>query len=323
MRAFRHVCTLPSSALVLSIVGLAMSPALPVGAQTGPRPANPAPRVEVIAEYPAGNFLENLDRLPNGDVVFTSYFAKSIEIIDKTGKARTFASLSAHPVSILALDAGFIVSAHGQPFTSGPGFVETQRFLLLDASGKETASFAVPQAKFLNGMVRHTNGTVLIADSLAGVIWQVDPKARTASPWLKHEALTQDPLVKVFKPGANGLKRRGQQLLISNSSRGSLSTIAIDAKGAAAGPLRALAKVDGIDDFAVARNGDIIFATHSDALRRLTRDGKVSDIISTGCDGCTAVAVVEGGSQYILVLTTGGFAEGRKDPARVLRVPYR
>src|SRR3569833_3270487 len=87
--------------------------------------AQQAPAVEVLAEYPAGNFLENLDVLPDGRVVFTSYFAKEIEVLEG-GKARTFARLSAHPVSILGLARGFLVAAHGQTFVSGAGFVEQQ-----------------------------------------------------------------------------------------------------------------------------------------------------------------------------------------------------
>ena len=44
----------------------------------------------------------------------------------------------------------------------------------------------------------------------------------------------------------------------------------------------------------------------------------------SGCDECTAVALAKGrGAPTLIVLTTGGFSEGRKAPARVLRLPYR
>ena len=132
------------------------------------------PNVEVLAEYPPGNFLENLDVLSDGRVVFTSYFAKSIEILDTRGRASALAHVSAHPVSILAIEGGFLVAAHGQPFTSGPAFVETQQFLLLDDGGRELAMFKAPEARFLNGMVPHSGATVLVANSIAGKVWQVD-----------------------------------------------------------------------------------------------------------------------------------------------------
>jgi hypothetical protein len=281
--------------------------------------------VETVAEYPAGTFLENLDVLPDGRVVFTSYFAKTIEMLEGKAKARTFATLSAHPVSILAIGDGFLVSAHGKPFVSGPGFVETQQFLLLDREGREIGSFPAPDARFLNGMVRHTGGTVLIADSIAATIWQVDPKARSMRPWLRDAALAQDPAVKEFKPGANGLKRQGDLLLISNSSRGAIHKVAIGSDGSPVGAVTEVAKVGAIDDFVVGPQGEIIFATHGAKLQRRAADGTTTTLLESGCDGCTAVAFVKDGSgaDALLILTTGGFSEGRKDPARVLRLPYR
>ena len=282
------------------------------------------PNVEILAEYPPGNFLENLDVLSDGRVVFTSYFAKTIEILDNRGTASTLAHVSAHPVSILAIEGGFLVAAHGQAFTSGPAFVETQQFLLLDSGGREVAMFKAPEARFLNGMVSHSGGTILVADSVAGKIWQVDPKAHSVIPWLADGALAQDPSVKEFRPGANGPKRQGDHVLVSNSSRRTLATIAVDSRGAPTGPPIELAKVGPIDDFVVGPTGEIIFATHGATVRRRAVDGTITTVLPSGGDGCTAVAVVKrsDGADALLVLTTGGFAEGRKDPARLLRLPY-
>jgi sugar lactone lactonase YvrE len=282
-----------------------------------PPPAHSEP-FDVIAEYPAGNFLENLDVLPDGKVVFTSYFAKTIEVIAPGQTLRTFSRLTVHPVSILSIENGFLVAAHGQPFTNGPSFVETQQFVLLDVAGKEVASFKAPEARFLNGMVRHDGGSILIADSIAATIWKINPTSRTIEPWLSNDALSQDPAVKEFRPGANGLKRQGGRLVFSNSSRGTLSSVAIDGVGAT-GAIEPIATVGPIDDFLIDTDGSIIFTTHGDALRRLAMDGSLTTLIASGCDGCTAVARL---GDALLVLTTGGFAEGRKEPARVLRLPY-
>lgn len=280
--------------------------------------------VATVAEYPTGTFLENLDVLSDGRIVFTSYFGKTIEVLDR-GKARTFAKLSAHPVSILAIGNGFLVAAHGQPFVSGPAFVETQHFLLLDRTGREIAAFKAPDARFLNGMVRHVGSTVLVADSIAGTIWRVDPRKRSVTVWIMHEALTQDAAVKEFKPGANGLKWNARRLVISNSSRGTLSTLGVSADGRPAGPLTVLAEVGPVDDFAVDKSGAILFTTHGQALKRRAVDGTITTLMETGCDGCTAVALVkgQGRSDALVVLTTGGLSEGRKEPARVLQLPYR
>lgn len=286
--------------------------------------SQPSPAVEVVAEYPAGNFLENLDVLTDGRVVFTSYFARTIEVLEG-GKARTFATLSAHPVSILAIDDGFLVAAHGQPFVSGPAFAETQQFLLLDKNGRETASFKASQARFLNGMVRHGGDDLLVADSIAGTIWRVNAKSRTITSWLKDDALGRDSAVKEFRPGANGLKRQGDRLFVSNSSFGTLSTIDLDTAGAPTGPVKLLTRVGRIDDFLIGPSGEVVFTTHGEKLMRWSQDGAITTLMESGCDGCTAVALVKaaGGDSALIVLTTGGFSEGRKEPARVLHLPYR
>lgn len=173
-------------------------------------------------------------------------------------------------------------------------------------------------------MVPHARGTVLAADSIAGLIWQVDPKARTIKPWLKDRGLTQDPAAKEFRPGANGLKREGDRLIVSNSSRGTLSTIRVGRDGAPVGSLAVVSQVGAIDDFAVGRRGEIVFTTHGAKLMRLARDDAVTALLDTGCDGCTAVAIVRHPNRNaaLIVLTTGGLAEGDKEPARVLRLPY-
>ncbi len=300
------------------LAGLVLTAAFSSGAVAQRSPS----AVEVVAEYPNGSFLENLDVLKDGSIVFTNYFAKTVEIIE-AGKVRTFATLSAHPVSILATQSGFVVAAHGAPFVSGPGFVETQQILILDQQGRETGGFKAPDARFLNGMTMHTNGSVLVADSIAATIWRVDLTAGTMSRWLSNEALSQMPGATEFRPGANGLKRAGERLIISNSSRGTLSTIAIAADGAHSGDLSVLAQVGPIDDFAIAPNGEIIFTTHGPTLKRRAIDGAVSTLLENGCDGCTAVAITGSGAERsLIVLTTGGLSEGGKMPARVLRLPY-
>ena len=95
-------------------------------------------------------------------------------------------------------------------------------------------------------MARHVDGTVLIADSIAATIWQVDPKSRSMKPWLRDAALARDPAVKDFKPGANALKRQGDRLLISNSSRGTITTVAIGSVSNSAGAVTELAKVGAL-----------------------------------------------------------------------------
>lgn len=277
--------------------------------------AQPAPSVEALASYPNGIFLENLAVLPDGRVLVTSYTDRTLLVGSANGGFARFATLPAHPASVLPLGHGFVVAGHGASFMDGPDFLSTSLLLLLDQAGQVTHRIGLPQARFVNGMAaqgRH----VLIADSAAGTIWRFDPADNAVVPWLRHEALTPDP-ARPNTPGVNGLKLRGDLLYFSNSSRGALYRQRLAADGAPRGEPELFARTGQVDDFDFASDGTIHAASHGPALLRVGVDGQVATTLAHGCDGCTAVAAVDGG---LLVLTTGGLLEGGKDPARILKV---
>lgn len=271
----------------------------------------------VLVEYPSGTFLENLDVQPDGNVIFTRYFARQLGLLGVDNNVSEFAALQVHPVGVLAVDDGYIVTAHGTPFTEGPEFTQTQQILVLDASVAVLSTIDIPDGLFLNGLTQTTAGDILIADSIAGTIWQFDLETQDVSPWLTHELLTQNPDLPVFAPGANGVKQDGNRLLVSNSGRGAIYEIALDSDGRPASDPVSIAQTGPVDDFHV--DGDrILFTTHGASLKAIETDGSISTLLEEGCDGCTSVA--RRGDEY-LVLTTGGLLEGHTDPARILSIP--
>jgi hypothetical protein len=270
----------------------------------------------IAAEFPAGTFLENLSVLQDGSVAFTSYFERRVYLLASDNQVSTLAELPVHPVSILPNADGFIVTAHGAVFTEGPAFTQTQQILLLNSAGEVTSTTPVPQALFLNGMTRLDSGAILIADSIAGTIWQFDAETRTLSSWMPHELLAQNAELQTFLPGANGIKLDGDRILVSNSGRGALYQIAIEG-GAPVSEPQLVSQTGPIDDFWIDE-GRIVFTTHAAALRAIESDGAITALLAEGCDGCTSV--VRRGDNY-LVLTTGGMLEGHANPARVLEIP--
>jgi streptogramin lyase len=282
-------------------------------------PAN----VRVAAEFPSGTFLENLHVAADGSVLFTSYLAREIGVLGKDGKTRVFTRLLVHPVGITAVNGGYLVTAHGMPFTAGQEFTKTQQVMLLDEQGKEIGNLPAPQALFLNGVMRLDDNIVLAADSLAATIWRIDVSARTITPWLSDPTLSRNAEEKQFRPGANGLKRVGDRLYISNSSRGTLSFVRIGGDGKPEGGLKAFAETGPIDDFMVEESGAVVYTTHGNKLVGLSPGGARSDVMVSGCGGCTAVARVkpDDPASDLMVLTTGGLLEGGKEPARILVVP--
>lgn len=269
-----------------------------------------------VAEFPAGTFLENLSATPSGDVVFTSYFARQIQVLDETNDVMILAELTVHPVSVMPIADGYIVTAHGAAFTEGQAFTQTQQILRLDSDGDIVSTLAVPDALFLNGMTELPDGTILIADSIAGTIWQFDQDAETVVPWAQHEFLEQNPNIEAFVPDANGIKQDGDRVLVSNSGRGALYEIALEGSAAASEPTL-FAQTGPIDDFWIDEDR-IIFTTHDDALKTVETDGSTTTLLAEGCDGCTSV--IRRSDAY-LVLTTGGMLEGHNEPARMLEIP--
>ena len=281
----------------------------------------PANDKKVLATYPKGSFLENLEVQSDGSVLFTNPFANVIERLSTDGKTSTFAKLKAFPLSIISTDDGYLVAAHGKSLLKDATFMDSMQFVTLDHKGKQTGQFAAPKAMSLNGMVMLKNGQVLAADSVGGTIWAVDAKKKTVMPWINDKLLTQIPDQKMFMPGANGLKLRADGIAVSNTSRGTLLQIKVGEDGKPAGKPTLLAEIGMIDDFWVQPDNAIIFTTHGNELKRLTQDGNVEMVMTEGCDGCTAVAPYPADqSKTFIVLNDGNFYFGTPKRSEVFSV---
>ena len=261
---------------------------------------------------------------PDGRLLFTNYPAKSIEVLSPNGEASTFAQLSVYPLSLISTNDGYLVAASGKSLLLGEDVVKTQQFLLLDKSGKQIGQFDAPQVMYLNGMVRLNNETVLAVDSLAGTIWKVDTKTQKITPWIQDESLAPLAEQKQFIPGANGVKMRSDGLIVSNTSKGTLSLIKIGKNGNPAGNPKQIASVGMIDDFWVRDDGSILFTTHGEALKSVSADGDVTVVMSEGCGGATAIAPYPlNQSTNFVMINDGNMYFGKKDPVEVLLVTIK
>lgn len=305
----------PTNIIMLLLATLIVH-AAPLAAQDA-RP----PVVETLASYPHGAFLENLVIDRSGAIVFTSYFAKSLMILRPGGQATELATLPAHPVGILETADGFVVTAHAVPFTNAPAFLSSNKILILGRDGAVRRTIEAPDARFLNGLVALSPDKLLIADSVAGLIWVLNPASGTLAPWLRADALAADPAATQFLPAANGLKLHGGALYVSNSSRGAIYRQKLTRAGEPDGPPGAFVRAGPVDDFAFAGDGSIYAATHGARLLRIAPDGQVSAVLETGCDACTSIGLTGSPRRPdIIALTTGNLLEGGDAPARVLRI---
>jgi sugar lactone lactonase YvrE len=269
-----------------------------------------------IARYPHGNFLENMSVRNGRDLLYTSYVDRRIWRWTGSGEPRLFASLDVHPVAVLARRHDVIVSAHGESFLDGPDFLKTQKILVLGSKGTIVRQIAIADARFLNGLVALEPDTILAADSALGRIWQLAPSTGKFAPWLSDQLLGQDPENLSQRPTVNGLKLHNGWLYFSNSARGALYRLKIQ-NAQPNGAIEEFAKTGPIDDFTFLPDGSIAAATHGAKLLLIKPDGSVSDLMQSGCDGCTAVAVFGG---RLIVTTTGNLLEGGGEPARLISI---
>jgi len=316
-----------SLALLVALTGCVPAASAPEAVAAAPavEPVSQAPeqsKMRTLASYPIGSFLENLEVLADGRILITNYFGKSIELTTADGKQAAFSNLSAFPLSIISDGDGFIVAAQGKNFIGGdPTFVNSNQILMLDKNGKEVGKFPAPEALFVNGMTRLKNGDLLVADSVGAAIYKVDVAGKKITPWLKSPALALIPGQDPYQPGVNGLKLHSKGLMVSNTSQGALFLIKVDDAGNAVGEPEKYVDTGIIDDFWINDDGSIIYTTHDQNLRLVAPDKTITDMISKGCNGCTAVAPYPLGQENTFaVINDGDFYFGEKKEPTVIIV---
>lgn len=277
--------------------------AVPVQAQSLPPIFKDTPRqiapARVVAEFPRRTFLENLVVEADGSLIVTSHEDGRVLRI-REGQAPAVVAQLPGKVAGVAADGngGLVVTgadASGKPVVH-----------LVAAGGSPVRSIAVPDAIFLNGIERVAAARYLIADSYGGRIWLLDAAALRVTVWVESPLLQRaDPQNPI--PAANGLRRDGSDLIVSNTARMTLVRIPLRADGTAGTPAVWKEGVN-VDDFAVLPDRSLVAATHIyDSVIRIDRDGAVRVLgeAAQGLTGSTAVALSADGST-VYVTTNGG-----------------
>lgn len=168
----------------------------------------------------------------------------------------------------------------------------------------------LPLTGLPNGIARLGN-YLYVADTILGVVWRIPAKGGKAQVWLDH------PLLKPAAPGqggANGLQVFRGEILVANSSQGTIVAIPLRTHGAAGTP-RVYARApsgSGCDDFALDILGRVYCPTApGNTLLRLNRDG-TSDTLLSIADGLdvptAAIFGKKGNDRFDLYLTNGAYS---------------
>ncbi len=298
--------------------GLAASLVLIVACSGGVSQAETGAGAETLARFEPGTFLENLEIAPNGDVVFTNYTAKRLEIWRPDEGLRPPIDLGAHAMNVVARDTDFVVLAHRRsmaaPTEEGLGNV----LMIVTPDGDVLEAIEISQAVALNGMALLSGSVVLLGDSANGRIWRVDLQSGDASIWFEDAGLApSDP----SGFGLNGLQMYKGALYLANSANASLYRLGIGEDDAPSGDLELVANLPAIDDFKHASDGRLFFAPHTDVVLVRNRDGSVEPVLDQDVNGATAVELSPDG-RTLYALGTGGVFIGGTGEATLVRLQF-
>lgn len=182
---------------------------------------------------------------------------------------------------------------------------------------KVSAIEKLPEASFLNGMTAldRRDGTVLISDSVCGLVWRLNV-------WTgKYEVVLQDETMVPAEGtrlvlGINGIRIYNGYLYYVNALRGLFCRVLIDlTTGKASGPYEVLETELPGDDFAMSADG-VAYVTENggNSLERVGADG-IRSLITGGLNSSTiagATSAAFGRTWWdrgvVYVTTSGGQA---------------
>jgi hypothetical protein len=265
------------------------------------KPIELAP-AKIIASFPVNTFLENLAIAPDGTIFVSNHEVGEIVRITPDGNQQIHATVEGKV-------SGLAFTTNGDLVATGWNGDSIPVVSLVKSDGTVKTLLTLPDAMFLNGITPLSDTQYLTADSYRGAIWLIDIAQASGSIWLEHPMLARSNSESVF-PAANGLKRFGDFLYVSNTEKMLLLRIPVDSTNKPGEP-EIFVEQTNIDDFAFDVEGNLYGATHIyNSVVRIASDRSTTIIAQaeSGVIGSTAVAFGqhEGDSTAIYVVTNGG-----------------
>jgi sugar lactone lactonase YvrE len=317
--------TRPASALAaIALVALVLPATASHAAAAASRHRDAA--VHVVASFdPAqGQNPENLAVAPDGTVYVTWLFAHSVAAIRPDG-SQAVVPLPPGEASGIAIDPArpgrlTVALISADPDTVGIWAIPLGAF---HGAGAPARLIPLPAGAFPNGITYAADDTLYIADSARGLILRVAPGATSVATWLSSGLLTPTgaSFGGVPLPGVNGLKVHHGQLYATNTARGLLLRIPIEAS-AAGSPVIARAGL-ALDDFAISPGGVVTAALNiSNQLVRFSPTGPVVVLAGKAHDGVENPSAVAFGAHHQLFITSSAYF-GSHPALQVIEPPGR
>lgn len=277
---------------------------------------------EILATWPIGTFLENIAVLDDGDFVVSVHNHRELHRVTTDGDHRLWISMPASPAGLIPTgDAVFVVGGD-------PGEGPHHLYRISTQTGELADLGAIPGSLFLNGFTPGPAGTGYAVDSIVGAVYALDLETGESRVVLRDDLLTKvsaEPML----PGANGIKRFGDALYITNTDRALVLEAALDPTGTPTGKIEVVADHLRGDDLAVAEDG-VLFITnhiHNTLIRWDPRSGERVAVAGPDQGMAGSTACVFGRDdrhrRSLFVTTTGGIVmpiDGIVTEAKLVRL---
>lgn len=255
--------------LPASLLLLAFLPAISLGI---PNVTSTDLPVEVIHEFPKGTWIENLVVRPSGSVLAIDFSAPNIfEVSISANSTPTLIHTFENATSVSGIaessspDVYFVMTGSFTfaNFSAVPGSYAIHRLAFDECSDAPivTQLATLPTLSMPNGIiVIPQTPYVLIADSIAGLIYHFDTETLALTTFLDDSLLK--PSGTSLQAGVNGIKFSRDHFYFSNTNQELIARIRVSGRDATLqGKPEIVASQTVVDDFMVdERNGDIFIA---------------------------------------------------------------
>ena len=319
----------------------------------------PLANITTIATFPEHFFLENLAVRADGSILVTVLNRKQLWYVPAPNAGQPVTPALVHTFDHFAM--GIVETEPDIFYVSTANQATLERFDMRGwvpgAPVKRTRVLTFDQPAGLNGSCLIAPGVILLADSLAGLIWRVDladdSLTAAASVWLQHHTMAPDPdngLTSPIgpQPGINGIRyaERSNVLYYSSTAHKLFMRVAVDP--ATYTPLRqpeVVAADITADDLCLDEHAGVAYlTTHTDntivrvpidaGAESATRSVVAGDPFTEQLVGPSSAAWARGPADYgrvAYVTTDGGHTaiqyhrpgtDGTIRPAHVVRVQF-
>ncbi|HXY42683.1 MAG TPA: hypothetical protein VEH29_00710 [Acidimicrobiales bacterium] len=238
----------------------------------------PGAVLTTVAVFPESYLLENLAVRSDGSILVTAALQKELWYVPPAT-----AGAQVEPLRLETFDqvaSGIVETEPDVFYVSTTNLVTMQESFLhrVDlrgwSPGDPVRTVCVlefdKRAGGLNGSCLLGPSSILLADSVSGLIWRVDisPDGRelTARVWLKHESMDVDPASTIVppQPGVNGVRyaARSNYLYYTSTAQKLFMRVPVDAGTLdPAGPQQLVAGGTMPDDFCIDEEAGVAYVT--------------------------------------------------------------